>query len=319
MRTDLGLDPAAAQPRAPSQRRRLFRISLRQQEALAGYVAISPWMLGFLVFAAGPMAASLVLVFMKWEVITPPQFVGLNNFTKFFQDPLVGKALYNTAFYTLFAVPLHLLSALGAAMLLNVGVRGSNIYRSLMYLPSQMPAVASAILWFFVFSPTYGLANAVLGWFGIAPQKWLWDVDLVKPALVLMAVWSLGNTMIIFLAGLQGISETLYEAAKIDGANSWDVFRNITLPMLSPTIFFNLILSIIGSFQVFTSAFVMTGGGPGNSSLFLVLYIYRHGFQNFNMGYASLLAWLLFCIVLVMTFIQFRVSRRWVFYEGEVR
>ena len=319
MKIDLRLGPVAGPRSAPSRGRQFFHISLRKREALAGYLAIMPWLLGFIVFSAGPMAASLVLVFMKWEVITPPQFVGLDNFAMLFQDPLVGKALYNTAFYTLFAVPLHLLSALAAALLLNVGVRGSNIYRSLIYLPSQMPAVASAILWFFVFSPTYGLANAVLGWFGVEPQKWLWDVDLVKPALVIMAVWSLGNTMIIFLAGLQGISEALYEAARIDGANTWNLFRNITLPMLSPTIFFNLILSIIGSFQVFTSVFVMTSGGPGNASLMLVLYIYRHGFQNFNMGYASLLAWLLFAIVLLMTFMQFRVSRRWVFYEGEVR
>jgi multiple sugar transport system permease protein len=216
-------------------------------------------------------------------------------------------------------VPLHLLTALLAAYLLNVSVWGSNFYRSLIYLPSQMPAVASSILWFFIFSPTYGLANAVLGFFGLPPQQWLWDVNLVKPSLVLMAVWSLGNAMIIFLAGMQGIPANLYEAARIDGANGWHEFIHITLPMLSPTIFFNFTIGIIGSFQVFANVFILTAGGPGDASLMLVLYIYQNAFQNFKMGYASVLAWLLFCIVLLITLIQFRVSRRWVYYEGEVR
>jgi multiple sugar transport system permease protein len=180
-----------------------------------------------------------------------------------------------------------------------------------------MPLIASSILWFFIFSPTYGLANALLGLFGLPEQAWLWDVDLVKPSLVVMAVWAFGGAMIIFLAGLQGIPEVLHEAAAIDGASSWHRFRHVTLPMLSPTIFFNLVIGIIGSFQVFTNVFVMTQGGPGTSSLMLVLYVYRHAFQNFKMGYASTLAWLLFCIVLVFTVVQFRLSRRWVYYEGE--
>ena len=216
-------------------------------------------------------------------------------------DPLVPVALWNTFFYTILAVPLHLAAALAAAMLLNVGVRGTNMYRVLIYLPSQMPVVASAILWFFIFSPTYGLANGVLGWFGIPAQQWLYDVNLVKPSLVIMAVWSLGGAMIIFLAGLQGIPEVLYEAARIDGAGTWRLFRHITVPLLSPTIFFNLIIGIIGSFQVFTNVLIMTDGGPGNASLMFVLYIYRKAFQNFRMGYASVLAWVLFLIVLVLT------------------
>jgi multiple sugar transport system permease protein len=182
-----------------------------------------------------------------------------------------------------------------------------------------MPAVASSILWFFIFSPTYGLANAILGWLGIPPQKWLWDTNLVKPSLVLMAIWGLGNAMIIFLAGLQGIPDALYEAAMIDGAGTWRLFVHITLPMLSPSIFFNLTMGIIGSFQVFTNVFMMTSGGPGNASLMRVLYIYRNAFVFFRMGYASLLAWILFAIVLVVTAIQLRVSRMWVYYEGEVR
>lgn len=292
-------------------------LRMQQREAVAGYVAILPWLLGFLIFTLGPMVASLVLTVMKWEVLTPPTFIGLGNFRRLVADPLVGLSLRNTLFYTLLSVPLNLLAALFAAMLLNVNVKGTNLYRAIIYLPSQMPAVASAILWFFIFSPTYGLANGVLGWFGISAQKWLWDVNLVKPSLVIMAVWSFGGAMIIFLAGLQGIPEILYEAAEIDGASPWTRFLNITLPMLSPTIFFNLVMGIIGSFQVFTNVFVMTNGGPGNASLMLVLYIYRNAFQNFKMGYASLLAWVLFCIVLALTIVQFRVSKSWVFYEGE--
>jgi multiple sugar transport system permease protein len=258
-------------------------------------------------------------MFMKWEVITPAEWSGLANFQRLLSDPLVPISLWNTFFYTILAVPLNLAAALFASLLLNVSVRGANVYRALIYLPSQMPIVATAILWFFIFSPTYGLANGILGWFGIAPQKWLWDVNLVKPSLVIMAIWAFGNAMIIFLAGLQGIPEALYEAARIDGANTWRLFRHITLPMLSPTIFFNLIIGIIGSFQVFTNVFIMTNGGPGSASLMLVLYIYRNAFQNFRMGYASLLAWVLFLIVLLMTLVQFRISRTWVYYEGETR
>jgi multiple sugar transport system permease protein len=290
---------------------------LRRQEALAGYIAILPWLLGFLIFSAGPIAVSLVLMFVRWEVLTPPTWAGLENFDRLIHDPLVLTTLWNTLFYTVLAVPLHLAAALAAALLLNVGVRGTNVYRVLIYLPSQMPAVASAILWFFIFSPTYGLANAVLGWFGVPAQQWLYDVNLVKPSLVIMAVWSLGGAMIIFLAGLQSIPDVLYEAARIDGAGVWRLFRHITMPLLSPTIFFNLIIGMIGSFQVFTNVLIMTDGGPGSSSLMYVLYIYRNAFQNFRMGYASTLAWVLFLIVLVLTVIQFRVSRSWVYYEAE--
>ena len=293
------------------------RGTLRRREAAAGYVAILPWLLGFLFFTLGPLLASFGLMFMDWEILTPPSWNDFGNFRRLLLDPLVPVSLYNTLFYTAFAVPLNLLAALLAALLLNVGLPGTNVYRAIIYLPSQMPLVASSILWFFIFSPTYGLANAVLGYVGLPEQAWLWDVNLVKPSLVIMAVWAFGGAMIIFLAGLQGIPETLYEAAAIDGASGWRRFRHVTLPMLTPVIFFNLVIGVIGSFQVFTNVFVMTQGGPGTASLMLVLYVYRHAFQNFKMGYASTLAWLLFCIVLVLTVIQFRLSRRWVYYEGE--
>jgi multiple sugar transport system permease protein len=262
------------------------------------------------------MIASFVFMFTKWEILRPPVWSGLDNIEQLLADPLVSQSLRNTAFYTLLAVPLNLVAALGAAALLNVGLPGTNVFRTVLYLPSQMPAVANAILWFLVFSPTYGLANQVLQWFGIAPQRWLWDVQMVKPSLVIMHAWAIGAPMVIFLAGLQAIPATLYEASEIDGASSITRFFRITLPLLSATIFFNMVMGFIGSFQVFTNVFLMTAGGPGNSSLMLVLYIYRHAFQYFNMGYASALSWLLLLIVLVLTVIQFRMSGRWVYYEA---
>jgi multiple sugar transport system permease protein len=291
--------------------------SLRRREAIAGYIAILPWFLGFLIFSVGPIIASLGLTFTRWEMLSPLTWAGLANYRRLVTDPLVKQALWNTAFYTLLSVPLNLAAALFAAIVLNVGVKGTNLYRTIIYLPSQMPAVATSILWFFIFSPVYGLANEVLRWFGIPPQRWLWDVQLVKPSLVIMRAWAIGTPMVIFLAGLQAIPVTLYEAAKIDGASIWRQFLHITLPMLSPTIFFNLVMGVIGSFQVFTSVLIMTNGGPGNSSLMMVLYIYRNGFQYFNMGYAAVLSWVLFAIVLVLTFIQFRISGRWVHYEAK--
>lgn len=294
-----------------------IRVNMRQREAVAGYIAIMPWLLGFLIFTLGPILYSFVLIFMKWEVITPPEWFGLGNFQRLFTDRLVIKSLFNTIYYTFAAVPIQLAAALGVAVLLNRRIRGNNIYRALVYFPSQMPVAAASILWFFIFSPAYGLANNVLDWFNLPPQKWIWDSDLVKGCLVFMTLWGIGNIIIIFLAGLQGIPDSLIEAARIDGANTFQLFRYITLPLLSPTIFFNLIMGFIGSFQVFTNVFIMTNGGPGNASLMYVLYIYRNAFGNFRMGYASLLAWILFLIVMMITFIQFKVSKIWVFYEGE--
>ncbi len=304
--------------RHPRRAARHTRMSpLRRKEAMYGYIAILPWLIGYLVFTAGPMVYSAYLVFTKWELITPPEWVGLGNFRTLVKDQVFFDALRNTVIYTGFSVPLQLLGALGVALLLNLNVRGTNWYRALAFLPSQTPAVASAMLWFFIFSPTDGLANAFVRIFGIAPQRWLWDIHLVKPALITMTAWAFGGAMIIFLAGLQDIPQSLYEAADIDGASSWSKFLNITVPLLSPTIFFNLVIGLIGAFQVFTPVYLMTGGGPGTSSMMLGLLIYREGFEEFNMGYASLLAWVLFVIVIVLTIIQFTLARRWVYYEGD--
>jgi multiple sugar transport system permease protein len=282
-----------------------------------GYIAILPWFIGFLVFTAGPMVYSAYLTFTDWELLTPPEWVGFKNFERLGRDPLFRTAMFNTFIYTIFSVPLQLLVALGVALLLNLNIRGKNVYRAVAFLPSQMPAVATAMLWFFIFSPTQGLANAAIGLFGIPPQKWLWDIELVKPALIAIAVWAFGGAMIIFLAGLQDVPQTLYEAADIDGAGTWSKLRNITLPLITPTIFFNLVIGLIGAFQVFTPVYLMTGGGPGTSSVMMGLLIYRQGFEEYNMGYASLLAWVLFTVVIILTIVQFGIARRWVYYEGD--
>jgi multiple sugar transport system permease protein len=308
----------AVQAQTLGQRR--FRLSaLRRQEAFCGYLAILPWLLGFLIFTAGPMIYSAYLVFTKWELLTPPRWIGLANFRFLLLDKTFRTAMWNTTMYTVLSVPLQLAVALGVALLLNLNVRGKNWYRAIIFLPSQTPIVASALLWFFIYSPTYGLANVLMDVLGLPQQRWLWDINLVKPALIVMAVWSFGGAMIIFLAGLQNVPQSLYEAAEIDGAGVTAKFWHITIPMISPTIFFNLVIGLIGAFQVFTPVFVMTRGGPGTSSMMIGMLIYRHGFEQFNMGYASLLAWVLFIVVMILTLIQFLVARRWVHYEGDTR
>jgi multiple sugar transport system permease protein len=292
------------------------RLTLRRRESLIGYAAITPWVVGFLLFTAGPMVYSAYLAFTDWDLISPPQWVGLENFGELSEDTVLREVLWNTFIYTGLAVPLQLVAALAAALLLNLEIRGKNLYRAVIFLPSQIPFVATAILWFIIYNPNYGLANNLLSGLGLPSVPWLEDTRFVKPALIIMGVWAFGNAMIIFLAGLQNIPVHLQEAAKIDGAGAVSRFRYITIPMLSPTIFFNLIIGTIGALQVFVPPYVMTNGGPGNSSLMGVLYIYQEGFQNFDMGYASLLSWILFTVILILTFIQFRLAKRWVYYEG---
>lgn len=292
------------------------RSRLMRQEAIDGYLFIAPWLLGFVLWVAGPMIASVVLSLMRWDLFSPPVWVGLENFKQLFRNPLVGISLWNTAFYTFLSVPSNLIVALMTALLLNQRLRFQAWFRTFFYLPSIMPAVANAVLWFWILNPEVGLANALLRMLGLPELQWLWHPATAKPSFILMGLWGTGNTMVIFLAGLQGIPQSLYEAAEIDGANGWQRFRAVTIPMLSPVILFNLVLGIIGSFQIFTSAYLLTNGGPQNSTLFTVLYLYRLGFEQFNMGLASALAWLLFAIILVFTLSQLRLSRAWVYYEG---
>ena len=295
-----------------ARRRRIRR------EGLEGYLLISPWLIGFFVWTLGPMIFSATMAFMQWEVLTPPKWIGVGNFRRLIGDPLVYKSLYNTAFYTFLSVPLRLVLALFAAILLNAQSRAIPTFRMFLYMPNVMPQVASVILWVWVFNPTYGLANLLLKVVGIPPQLWMMDAAQVKPVFVFMSLWYIGSQMVIFLAALQGVPESLKEAALIDGATPWKQFLHVVLPMISPVIFFNLVIGIISSFQVFTTSYLATGGGPNYASTFILLYLYQNAFEYLNMGYAAVLAWAVFAIVLVLTFFQLRLSGRWVYYEGDL-
>ncbi len=292
--------------------------SLARRETLTFYLLISPWLIGLLLFVAGPMVASLVFSFTRWDLLSPATFIGLQNYEKMFtRDPLFWQSLKVTAIYTLVYVPLELAGGLVLALLLNQRLRFVGVFRTIYYLPSVLPGVAFVVLWMWILHPDVGLINTLLSYVGIQGPRWLADPDWALPALLMMSLWGLGRSMVIYLASLQGIPRHLYEAASIDGANSWHSFWRITLPMLTPTIFFNLVLSIISTSQTFTSAFVATDGGPLDSTLFYVLYLFRQAFQYFNMGYASALAWILFLIILALTLLIVRSSGRWVYYEGE--
>lgn len=302
----------------PSQRRP--PTNLARREALTFYLLISPWLLGFLLFVLGPMVASLFISFTRWDLLSPAKFVGLQNYDRIFtRDPLFWQSLKVTAIYTCIYVPIELAGGLVLALLMNQKLRFVSVFRTVYYLPSILPGVAFVVLWMWMLHPDVGLVNTLLSYVGIDGPRWLADPDSALPALLMMSLWGLGRSMVIYLASLQGIPRHLYEAAAIDGANAWHSFWKITLPMLTPTIFFNLVLSVISTFQTFTSAFVATNGGPLDSTLFYVLYLFRQAFQYFNMGYASALAWILFLVILALTLLIVRSSDRWVYYEGAKR
>jgi len=299
-------------------RQRRGMSAARRRDLRDGLLLTSPFIIGVLFLWAGPMLYSIFLLLQDWDLITPPKFIGLGNFVRLWNDPLVAKSLGNTAYYTFIGVPLQLLVAFGLALLLNQNVHGLSIYRTIYYLPSITPAVAFAVVWIQILNPEFGVLNNLIGLFGIQPIKWLFDPTWAKPAFILMSLWLVGFQMVIFLAGLQGVPKELHEAAAIDGANTWSRFWHVTLPIISPVLFFNLVIGLIGSFQVFTGAFIITKGGPQDSTLFMVLYIYRNAFEYFKMGYAVTLSWLLFLIIMVFTAIQFFVANRWVYYEGKI-
>lgn len=300
------------------QTRKRSGLSLRRRETLAFYLCISPWIIGFILFVLGPMLASLVISTMRWDLLKEPRFIGLENYQRLFNaDPLFWQSLRVTIKYTLLYVPTELIGGLALALLMNQRVRGITVYRTIYYLPSVLSGVAFVVVWMWLLHPQAGLVNAFLAIFGIQGPRWLTDPNTALYALWMMSIWGLGRTAIIFLAGLKDVPRELYEAASMDGAGAWRSFRNVTLPLITPTIFFNLVLSVIATFQTFTSAFVATNGGPLDSTLFFVLYIYRSAFQFFRMGYASALAWVLFVIILLLTLLVVRSARRWVYYEGE--
>jgi multiple sugar transport system permease protein len=285
------------------------------QEWLEGYLFASPFLIGFFAFIAFPMLYSIWLGLQSWNLLGAPRFVGLSNFIEMFTDDRVNLSLYNSAFYTVFAVPLQLIIAFLLALALTQKIKFRSLYRSGFYLPIIIPLVAWSVVWQRVLHPEFGIVNEVLGWVGIDPQPWLFDPALSKPAFIFMSLWMIGRMMVIFIAGLGNIPPSLMEAASLDGAGAVRRLWNVTVPLMSPLIFFNGVMAIINSFQTFIPAKIMTDGGPENSTLFAVLNIYNEGFVFFNMGYAAAIAWEFFVIVLAFTFIQFYMSKRWVYYE----
>lgn len=299
-------------------------IARRNRRYWEGYLFIAPWLIGFILFSLGPVLVSLYLSFCRYDLMLPPQWTGLDNIRRLFADPLFFKSLFNTLYYSVFTVPLQLTFALILAMLLNTRIRGTNFFRSVYYLPALTSGVAICLLWRWIYSPELGLFNMFLGFFGISGPDWLTSPTWAMPAIIIMSVWaSLGGPMLIFLAGLQGIPLHLYEASELDGANRWQTFCNVTLPMLSPSMFFNLVMAVIASFQVFTTVFVMTSntaasiepGGPAHSTMVYVLYLYQTGFRYLDMGKACAMAWILFLIIMCLTLVNFMISKRWVHYD----
>jgi multiple sugar transport system permease protein len=282
---------------------------------ITGYLFIMPFILGFTFWFLSPALIAVWLTFTDWNLIRAPRYVGFDNIARMGADKLFWQSLKVTTLYTMAAVPLGLVMAFLLALLINTKVKGIAFFRTIYYLPSIVPAVASAVLWAWIFNTEFGLLNAILRVFGITRIAWLQDPTYALWALIMMSLWGLGGAMIIYLAGLQGIPDVFYEAAEIDGAGRWSQLWNITIPLLSPVIFFNLIMSIIGTFQVFTAGFLLTNGGPQNATLFYVLYLYRNGFQYLDMGYSAALAWVLFLIILALTALIFRYVGGMVHYE----
>lgn len=294
-----------------------FRLTNRRREAVMAYLFLCPWLLGFLIFLVGPMVASFYLSFTEYKVIQPPQWIGLGNYTRMFGDDLFYQALSVTARYTVVSVPLGIAVALALAILLNQRIVARGLLRTIFYLPSIISGVAVAIVFAWIFNAQFGILNYLLSFVGIAGPNWLGSPRWALWAFVLMSLWGVGGNMVIFLAALQGVPKALYEAGELDGATRWQRFWRITAPMISPAILFVTIMGIIASFQTFTQSYIMTGGGPANSTLFYLLYLYKNAFSWFEMGYASALAWLLFLIIIICTLLLLRSSTWWVYYEGD--
>lgn len=306
----------SAAPKAAQRRK--GRISRqRMHDNIVGYLFFSPWLIGLVLFNILPILAAVYYSFTEYSVLQPARWIGWGNFYQmFYQDELFWKAVYNTLYYAIFSVPLGLIFAIVLAMFLNYKVWGLTFFRATFFLPSIVPGVAAAVVWAWILNPEYGLINDMLARFGLPGPPWLTSEVWSKPAFVLMSLWGIGSTAIIFLAALQDIPQHLYEAAEIDGANLFQRARFVTMPMLTPAIFFNLIMGVIGALQIFTQVYVISDGGPVWSTLFFVFYLYRQGFQYFNMGYASALSLVLFVITLIFTLILMTTSKRWVYYEG---
>jgi multiple sugar transport system permease protein len=288
-----------------------------RKHMIQGLLFISPWLFGFLTLTIFPLLFSLYISLTRYDLLRPPVFIGIQNYTElFFRDPLFWKVVGNTLFFVVFSVPLSLTFAFLVANLLNSNIVGRSVFRAIMYIPSIVPAVATAMVWLFLLNIQYGAVNGILQSLGLKAVPFLSNPSLAKPSLIMVAIWSTGNAVVIFLAGLQDVPRSLYEAATVDGANAWHQFRHITIPMSTPVILFNLIIGFINAFQEFTSAWLITNGGPANATNFYALYLYRQAFQFLRMGKASALAWILFVVVVVFSVVMFRSSARWVYYGG---
>lgn len=310
-----------AQRALPAQRRPVARRRIsreRMREAGAAYFFLLPTIIGLLLFTAGPVLASAYLSFTRWDLLSAPRWTGFNNYLSLFRDQTFWICVKNTLYFTAVSVPVGAILALLLAMVMNMPLRGISIYRAIYFVPVVSSTVAVALMWQWLYQPDFGLINYVLGWLfpHMSTIRWLASPTWAMPAIIIMSIWqNLGFNMIIFLAGLKGIAPEYYEAAQIDGAGRWARFRYVTLPQLSPVTFLVVILSIIGSFQVFDAAYVLTQGGPVDATRTIVYYLYQNGFQWFNMGYAAAIAYVLFVAILVVTLIQFLVQRYWVHYE----
>jgi multiple sugar transport system permease protein len=294
-------------------------LNYRRREAIGGFLFILPWIVGFLVFTLGPIVASFYYSLTNYQVVKPPVWIGLANYRRLMEDDLFWQSLKVTSIYVAVSVPLGLVLSFLVALLMNQNVKGIGFWRTVFYLPNLVPLVGSTMLWLWIFNPEFGLLNGLLDSLGIDGPLWLRSQSWALPSLIIMSLWGVGASTLIYLAGLQGIPTDLYDAVEVDGGGAWARFWAVTIPQMSPVIFYNLILGIIGGFQVFAQPLIMTNGGPRYATLFVVLYLYQNGFANFRMGYASAIAWVLFMIIFVLTIFTFRFSRSWVYYEGERR
>lgn len=290
----------------------------RRKQALEGYLALLPWAIGFIGFTLVPLLVSLYLSMTQYAVVTPPKWIGLNNYIRMFTaDPLFWQALKATFGFVALSLPLKLVFGLGLALLLNIKVPGMNFFRTVFYIPAVISGVAVSLMWMWLMQPDTGVVNTILYYMGIKGPGWFWDPNWALPSVAMMSIWKVGGSAVIYLAGLQNIPGHLYEAAEIDGAGRWKRFLRITLPLLTPTLLFQLIIEMIDSFKIFTEAFVITKGGPLKATYFYMLYFYDEAFHNQNMGYASALAIVLTILILAATVLVNQWSKRWVYYESE--
>ncbi len=293
---------------------------LRRKEARLGYLFISPWIIGLIVFSLLPLLSTLILSFMEWDIYSDPTWTGFDNYQNLFTDKLFYQSMKVTLLYSLFSIPLNLVFGLMLSLLLNSKLKGINLFRTIFYIPSVITGVAVAMLWIWIFNSHFGLINYVLDMFSIKGPRWLKDPKWILPSYILISLWGVGGNAVLFLGGLQNIPEQLYEAARIDGANRWKIFWKVTLPLLTPTLFFLLLMGIIGSFKIFTTAYMINGGGggPENAGLFYMLYLYQKAFVSLDMGYASAMAWVGGLISLTLAVLVYRTQNKWVYYEADV-